>query len=798
MPHIPIWRRYLRFWRPDVAADVDDELRFHLDARSEALRALGHTPGDAARIAREEFGDVETTRQELRTIGERMERRRARASWWSHGRADLRFTLRGLRATPLFTLGVVLTLAIGLGAASTMYGTMRRLLQQPPPQVAAPEQLTRPYFHYAPPGGGEARAFNRFSYPFYERTRASLPARHALAAYEPGVPLVVGTGNDARQVRATLVSAGFWRTLGTRPLLGRFLTDEEAHPATGARAVVLGHAFWQRRFGGDTTVIGTTLHVRGEPYRVVGIAPRGFRGVELSDTDVWLPLFAATDVAERSPGWHTRGSSASVKYVLRTTPVTPVAQALAALTREHALLIREADPRQSLDALLGQPRTHVSLESVSRPIDARGRRLSAATVTIWLVGVAGLLLAIACANVASLLLLRALRRRREIAVRLALGMSRRRLAAMLLLESATLALLGGVGAGMLSIVGGAWVHRMLLPNMVSESAGVDWWTLAAAAAAVAIVALVTGLAPMSQTRRDVAAELRDGARHGATRRSRLHVGLLLTQTALSAVLLVGSGLFLRSLHRVTTMDLGLDATQTLVVQVGFTASSHSPREAAAFFEHVLASVRTMPGVQSASLATGAPLHEMSLMPVRTTPGGDVVRIANGLPMGNRVSDDFFESIGLQLVSGRAITAEDRTGPPVVVVNEALARLAWPGRSPLGECAYVGSDATSCARVVGVARNTHTARIRESQQLAVFASLPLDATDDRMLLVRVAPGARGMDATVGRVLRELDPTVLYVDAEWLGDALAPELRPWRLGAAVFTAFGILAALLAALG
>jgi len=234
------------------------------------------------------------------------------------------------------------------------------------------------------------------------------------------------------------------------------------------------------------------------------------------------------------------------------------------------------------------------------------------------------------------------------------------------------------------------------------------------------------------------------------------------------------------------------------VQVGFTTSSHSPREAAAFFEHVLASVRTMPGVQSASLATGAPLHEMSLMPVRTTPGGDVVRIANGLPMGNRVSDDFFESIGLQLVSGRAIAAEDRTGPPVVVVNEALARLAWPGRSPLGECAYVGSDATSCARVVGVARNTHTARIRESQQLAVFASLPLEATDDRVLLVRVAPGARGVDATVGRALRELDPTVLYVDAEWLGDALAPELRPWRLGAAVFTAFGILAALLAALG
>lgn len=797
MPHVPRWRRYLRFWRADVAADVDDELRFHFDARIAELQARGHGAAEAARIAREEFGDVEATRRELRAIGERLERRRDRARWWSDARADLRLILRRLRATPLFTAGVVLTLALGLGAASVMYGTVRRLLLQPPPHVVAPAQLARPYFHYEVPGR-EPRAFDRLSFAFYERLRDGVPGLGAAAAYEPGVPLVVGLGAEARTARATLVSAGFWQALGTPPLLGRTIADDEAHPATGARVVVLGHAFWQRRFGGDPAVVGATLHVRGAPYRIVGVAPRGFRGVERTDTDLWLPLYAAADVAGRAPGWHANPSGAAVKYVVRTAPGAPMAQLLAALGREHALLIFAGEGGETVEGRIGRPRTHVSLESVMRPIDARGQRLTEATVTLWLAGVAALLLAIACANVASLLLLRALRRRREIAVRLALGMSRRRLVAMLFLESALLTVLGAAGAGVLAIAGGRWVHRLVLPTMVGESAGPDWGALLPAAAAVALTALLTGLAPVLQTRRDVAVGLRDGVRAGAPRRSRLHAALLVAQTALSAVLLVGAGLFLRSLHQVATTDLGVDAAHVLVVRVDFAGSGRTPAAAAAVLERAVEQVRALPGVRGASVAADAPLRYPIIPPVRTAPGGAVLHTAGGVPRGNLVADGFFEAAGMRLVAGRGITAADRTGPPVVVVNEALARLGWPGRSPLGACAYVGGDGTSCARVVGVVHDAHTFRARDEQQLALFLPLPAAAPDERVLVVRAAPGAPGVAGAVDRVLRELDPAVLHVDARWLVDVLDPEVRPWRLGAAVFTAFGTLAALLAALG
>ncbi|HEU4564416.1 MAG TPA: ADOP family duplicated permease [Gemmatimonadaceae bacterium] len=797
MPHAPMWRRYLRFWRPDIDADIDEELRFHLEARAEELRARGLPAEEASRIAGEEFGDVEATRRRLREIDERLERRRERERWWGHLRGDLRFTLRGLRTTPLFTVGVVLALSVGLGAAAAMYGTMRRLLLQPPPHVVAPEQLARPYFHYQLPEG-KPRLFDRLSYPFYERMRDGVPGVGSVAAYEPGVEIVVGMGSDARTAHATLVSAGFWRTLGTRPLLGRFITDEEAHPATGARVVVLGHAYWQRRFGGDRAVVGTTLHLRGIAYQVIGVAPRGFRGVEWRETDLWLPLHAAVDVGWQRAKWHTLGGSANMKFVVRPASGASRAGMESALGREHALMIFADEPGLTPEGVMARPRTHVTLEEVTRPIDSRGRRLTEATVTVWLVGVAALLLLIACANVASLLLLRALRRRREIAVRLALGMTRGRLVAMLLLESALLSLLGAAGAAALAAIGGAWVRRVLLPNMVGESAGFDWRTLAAAAGAMVLTALLTGLAPVLQTRRDVAGGLRDGAQHGATRRSTLYWGLLVSQTALSAVLLVGSGLFLRSLHRVTTMDLGVDTVHGLVVSVDFLGSGRTKREVAAFHERALERLRAIPGVRSASLATSAPLRGASGMLLRTHPGGEWVQTENGTPLGSEVAGDYFDAVGMRIVAGRGITTADRTGAPVVVVNEALARLAWPGRSPIGECAYLAAAPDQCARVAGVARNAHTFRIREEQLLAMYVPLPPDDTEKRVLLVRVAPEARGIEGTIARAVQALDPVAPYVDVERLGDALNPEIRPWRLGAAVFTLFGALAALLAALG
>ncbi|MEO8562773.1 MAG: ADOP family duplicated permease [bacterium] len=798
MPHesqAPAWRRYLRFWRADVAADIDDELRFHFESRAEELRARGCAPEEIERMIAEEFGDVDATRRRLREIGERVEQRRERLHWWRQVGADMRYAARGLRATPVFTVGVVLTLAMGIGAAALMYGTMRRLLIQPPPHVAAPEQLAKLYVNYQQ-GDDSTRTFDRFSYPFYERLRDGARTLASVATYQDGVELAVGTGPDARMVRATLVSGGFWRTLGTRAALGRVIADEEAHPATGARVLVLGHAFWQRRFGGDSAVVGTTLRLKGQPYEIIGVAPRGFRGVELTDTDVWLPLFASADGEPRPASWHTFASSSNVKLVVRPVSSVPPRHVAEELYHLFASLHAEDEASRPAGAR-PRLRSSVTLERFSGALASNGRRLPEATVVVWLVGVAFVLLAIACANVASLLLLRALRRRREIAVRLALGMSRRRLAAMLFIESALVAALGGAASAAVIVWGGAWVRRVLLTDMVGESAGFDWPVLAVAAGSVVVVALLTGLVPVLQTRGDVSAWLQEGSQHGATRRSRLYWGLLVAQTALSAVLLVGAGLFVRSLHSVTTADIGLDTERALMLRIDFQGTGRSGHDVIAFFERALERVRTVPGVESASLAQQAPLRGARGMGLRLQPGGEPFNTARGSPLGNYVADGFFDATGMRIVSGRGLTAADRGGAPVVVVNQAMAAAAWPGRTPLGECLFRSAARNTCVRVVGVVRNAHTFRVREEQR--PFLYVPLDSTvDDRVLLVRVAIGVRGMKGTLGRVLRELDPGLPYVDVQTLGEALDPEIRPWRLGATVFTAVGVIAALLAALG
>jgi predicted permease len=249
---------------------------------------------------------------------------------------------------------------------------------------------------------------------------------------------------------------------------------------------------------------------------------------------------------------------------------------------------------------------------------------------------------------------------------------------------------------------------------------------------------------------------------------------------------------------VTTTDLGLDTEHAWVVSLRSSGSGRSPRELAVFFEQALERVRAVPGVRSASLATHAPLRGATGLLLRTRRDGEWVQATHGSPLGSQVADGYFDALGLRLAAGRGFTAADRTSSTVVVVNEALARLAWPGRSPVGACAFLSSSPETCARVVGVARNAHTFRIREEQQLAVYVPLPPAEPGDRVLLVRETPGIRGLDGTLRHVLRELDPALPYLDVQRLGDALVPEIRPWRLGATVFTVFGVLAALLAALG
>ena len=705
---------------------------------------------------------------------------------------DARSALRALRASPGTSLSVVLTLALGIGAVATMYGVMSRLMRQPPPHVTQPERAARLFFHYQEPG--KPRTTNSAWFHCVEdRLRTEARTLRHVAAHTSFL-VSVGAGVDAAQARATVVSPGFWAVLGTRAASGRLFADEEAGRSTGARVAILGHAFWQQRYGADPAVIGRTLSIRGTPFEIVGVTPQGFRGVGLNDVDLWLPLSAYT-LSGRN--WQT---DTELKYLVRFNPDVTAAQVDADLSRVLSDVVDEDAGCERSSA--AQPAARLSVTAAPLPgaLDGDMQPIAEARLAYWLVGVAAALLAVAAANVASLLLLRALRRRREIAVCLALGMSRRRLAAQLFIESAALALLGALAGATLAFWGGALMNRVLLPSLswdAADTLDASWLTLIASC--VIGTALLGGLAPLLQAPGDPFRALQDGAARITARRGRLHRTLLVAQTALTVVLLTGAGLFLRSLHNIDALDLGLDTDDVLVATVDFEGSGRPPREVAAFYERALERAQMLPGVERASLATSIPLRRArggSIRPAGraehlTGPGGDATYV-------NFVAPGFFETTGTRIVEGRDFLPHEREGAPVVVVNEATARAGWPGRSPLGECVEV-EDTDSCVTVIGVVENARRFFLAEPPALLFYRPLPPGAEDRwRALFIRTAPGGRNMSTVVRQALQALEPNLPFIRVQTFGDALDPQIRPFRVGARVFTAFGILATVLAALG
>lgn len=713
------------------------------------------------------------------------------SGWWDATTQDARYALRALRASPVTTVSVVLTLALGIGALATMYGLMSLLLLQPPPHVAEPERVRRLFFHYEQPGAARVTTSTWISC-VSDRLRAEAVTLQHVAAYS-GFEVSVGAGGDAARARAAVVSAGFWPALGTRAAIGRLFVNEEAGPVAGPRVVILGHSFWKQRYGGVPDVLGRTLRIRGESFEIIGVTPRGFRGIEPYDVDLWLPLAAYT-LSGRS--WET---DTRLSHVVRLKPDVAAAQADADLSRALSDIVDE-DAGCERRAAAPVARLSVTAGPLAGGLGGDMRLTTEARVAVWLVGVAVALLGIACANVTSLLLLRALRRRREIAVRLALGMSLRRLATQLFIESAVLAVLGGLAAGVVVVWGGAWLNRILLPNLALEPpATVDPSILALTAACVVGTAFLTGLAPILQARTDPLGALQDGASRATARRGRLHRTLLVAQTALSVVLLTGAGLFLRSLHNIRSLDLGLDPDNVLVATIDFAGTDRTGREVAAFYERALEHVQALPGVERASLAMFIPLRSAragSIRPVGgaerlSAPGGDATYV-------NYVTPGFFATAGTRVVDGRDFLPHERDDDRVVVVNEATARAGWPDRSPVGECVEVEGGG-ACATVVGVVENARKFFLREPVAQLFYRPLKRNADDRaRALLIRVATGDRGTGVAAMRAIQALEPSLPFVRVQTLGDALDPQIRPWRLGASVFTAFGALAVLLAALG
>ncbi len=783
------------FRRDAMERELDEELQFHLQQEAGKLTREGVPPDEAMRRARIALGGVEVVKEASRDS--------RGITWLANAGQDLRYAVRSLRRNPVFTAGVILTLGLGIGVNAAMFGILDRLLFRTPAYLPHPELVHRVYFRYQ--NRGEERVTSYLGYTRFLDLRNATSSFSALAAYTTR-DLAIGTGRDSREMQVATVSAALFSIFDAQPALGRFFVAEEDTVPAGAPVAVLGYTFWQTNYGGRADVLGQRLHIGTGDFTIVGVAPRNFAGISgdgpgsrSGQPALFIPItaYAAMNWPNRAPSdYYTRYSWNWMEMIAERKPGVSLEAANADLSHAYQLSWNDeaaTDPSQA-PAAIAKPSAEAG------PIQAeRGPLRSTVTkVATWVSGVAFIVLLIACANVANLLLARSIRRRREIAVRLALGVSRRRLMLQLLTESLLLAGAGGVAGVLFS----SWSSSVLSGLFLSGAAGAtslsDPRTLAFALAAAVLAGGLTGLAPILQTQRpDLANELKAGIRDGGQRRSRLRTSLLLLQATLSVVLLVGAGLFVRSLHNVQATRLGFDVDPVLYINLNMRGVKLGNAEHAALRQRLAEAARTLPGVESAALGLTVPFWDTWSDNLFVAGIDSVERLGSFTLQAG--SPEYFPTLGTRILAGRGITVEDATNAPkVAVVDQAMARLLWPGQNALGQCMRVGADTMPCTTVVGISEDAKQESLRSSAGGHYYLPITQYHPEDATIFVRMKRAAAGQQENIRRQLQPLMPGDAYLTATPLEEIVGEQTQSWRFGATMFLAFGGLALVLAAIG
>jgi predicted permease len=707
---------------------------------------------------------------------------------------DLRYAIRSLRKAPALTIATVLTLGLGIGANSAMFGVVDQLYLRPPAHVVDPDRVVRVNVTKTmPPFGTFTNSIA--TYPRFADFRDKAHQLAGAAAYA-NTTFSLGLGAQAEQVAGELVTGNFFALLGVHPERGRFFTPDEDRPGTAAHVAVLSHEFWHREFQDAPDAIGRTLQLGRAVYTVIGIAPPEFTGIELKQPDVWVPMNAAAPDVEW-PGAITCEGCYWLSTVARLAPGVSIAQAEAegtALYRGHVAIGRGDDPKSDSTAT-------ITLSSVHRALGPRPDE--SAKLALWLAAVCAIVLLIACANVANLLLARAVQRRREIALRVALGSRRGRLIRQLYTESALLAVAGGGAAVLVTLWAGPALRAFLLPDAMA-TAPIDLRALLFTAGAVLITTLLAGLAPaLHASTPDLAAALKTGAREGTFQRSLLRSGLLVGQVAMTLVLLTGAGLFIRSLRNIEGLRLGFDPDHIIVAAVDLTSLGYKRPAIDALYQQIRERVVQVPGVTGASLSIGTPFQSSYGVEL-DVPGLDSFpSLSSGGPYIEAITPDYFRTMGTRLHRGRMFSdADDAGGARVAIVNETFARYAWPGQAPLGKCLKVGYKNAPCSEVVGIVEDARRDNLKDEVNAQYF--IPLAQSDSvftggvTALLVRTAGPAGPITGKVRRAVQDASAALPYPEIDPMPQLFADQLRPWQLGSSLFSLFGGMGLLLAAIG
>jgi predicted permease len=784
--------------RRRVETETDNEIAFHLAMRVETLVAQGLPRDVAESEALRRFGPLAEVRPQLLAAAKHREESLTMFERFDALRDDLRYALRQLRRAPGFSAALALTFALGIGANATMFEIIDRLLFRPPAFMADADRVGRIYLH-RPRTDNTDRIDVNISYLRYTELQQNTRAFSQTAATYLDDQRIMGTGDAAEALGVALVSASFWSFFDVRPELGRFFTADEDRVPFGTPVAVVGYAYWKSRLGSDSAVVGRQLRIGGKQYTIVGVAPRGFNGVWPTTAMAYVPITSAAEDMFGNERYYLEHNATWLEMIARRKPSVTTDAANAELTAafrrsrvDASARLPEPRPIRPQDLALTRA------EIAPLPMDRGPLASGSARVATWLAGVSVIVLLIACANVANLLIARGIRRRREIAVRVALGVSRWRLVTQLLTESVLIAVLGGILGLAIAHWGGGAVRRLLLPD-------VDWSLVPAfdprvmlfTAAAAVLTGVVTGLAPAAHAlRADVNQSLKAGEREGGGQRGSVRTVLLLSQAALSVVLLVGAALFVRSLQRVEKLDLGWQPEGALLVGIDLRGITLTKPEREALTRRALTRIRALPGVESASTLFSVPFYSTWSDDV-FVPGMDSAAHYRTYIV-NPVGDDYFPTMGTRILRGRAVGESDPPkGQPVAVISESMGNLLWKGRDPIGQCFRIGADTSPCREVVGIAEDITFGDIKGDESLQLYLPASQESSRSR-IVVRASGDSRLLMEPMRRAVQQLLPGMGYAHVRPLGFVLDSVTRQWRLGATMFTIFGLLALILAAVG
>ena len=792
-----VYNRFRCLWlRRRKDAELDEEIRFHLTEETEERIETGLSPEQARTAARRDFGNITLTRE------------LTREAWgWAPAERllkDIASAFRMMRRNAGYTCAVVLTMALGIGLNAAMYDLLSRLFLQAPPHIEDPEGIHRIWVRErndAVDRGvftGPSATRDRMDWAEFNSLRDDPDRFTAVAGYTAPRRMQNGRGQDAEDLQVSSVTGEFFALLGIRPGLGRLLQPEDDDLAA-TPAAVISDAYWRQGFERSPEALGARLTFNDVTYVIVGVLPPGFAGPDPNAAEIWLPLQVAA-TATRGDSWRQSLTGFSLTALARVAPgVNPEAAAAVATAAVRAARVTSRMPEAR------DPEPTVVLGPLLRN---RGPSALPGQMRLPLIvgGAALVVLLIATANMSNLLMLRVAARRRELAVRNALGAGRWGVGRLLAIESVVLSALSGVAALVVAALAGRSLRVTLLPGLGWAQEPLGGTAIGFTATAALVIGLGAALAPAVYAARSRGIERLDSSRGARALGMPVRTGLIVVQAALSLILLSGAAIFYRSFEAARQVDVGYAKENLITVNLRGFRTAGSPDETT--IDALESRLRSLPDVLDVAQGTNSPMGSRAAMPPPRVEGLDRLPFNEG-PYVSLTTPNFFRVAGLAILEGRGFTEWDRAETQrVAVVDSTFARGVWPGKSAVGRCLFFGDASTDCTTVVGVAESALEKGLLDADRVAVYY-LPISQASSNTIQASFVNNMRTLIVrTRGNPGRVVQPTLLALadlfpdlprhSVRSLPTVFAPRIRTWTIGTGLFGAAALLAVLLAAIG